>query len=233
MRRKSIWPAVLLLILALSFAAGVFAYYRSRQNSREGMMRKATECAAAGNYGEAVRLLDRALSIPHDGPPSDERLYLLKAEYLEKSRSYDEALSIAMRVVKNSAVESQEYEDAWRRIVSVCRATGTFDKLAALLEGCENDALRHEFADYYCAAPKIGAPSGHYRDQVSITVTSDVRGTIFYTIDGSEPDEHSTLYKEPVVLPPGTYTFQAVLVNLYGVHSRVVSESYQVVSSDD
>ncbi|MBQ3392083.1 MAG: chitobiase/beta-hexosaminidase C-terminal domain-containing protein [Lachnospiraceae bacterium] len=231
--RKSIIPAVILFSAAVALAVGVFFYYSSRQNSREGMMHKAVQCAQEGDYRQAVTLLDRAVSIPHEGPPTNERLYLMKAEYLEKDGAYDEALSLAMRVMKNSALESQEYDESWQRIVSICTNTKSFEKLSMLLDGCEKESIRQDYAAFYCIAPRISEPSGNYYDAITVYLTSEAQGSIFYTLDGSEPDEHSTLYSGNIVLPPGDYTLRAVLVNLYGVRSKPVSAEYHIEGPEE
>ena len=111
--------AAVLVSIAAALVIGYLAYQHSQAHSREALLNKSAEMAQSGYYADAARLIDRALTLPGDGVRSDEMLYLKKADYLQKSGDTAEALSIAMRVVKNTQEGQQEFDDAWERIVSI------------------------------------------------------------------------------------------------------------------
>ena len=84
--RRSVRVAIVLVCMAAAMAFGFLFYMYSRANSRQGMLDRAAAEAAEGSYAEAVRLIDRALTIPGRDIPTDEMLYLKKAEYLQNKK---------------------------------------------------------------------------------------------------------------------------------------------------
>ena len=231
--RRSIRAAIVLVSLAAAMCFGFLAYSYSRANSRQGLLDRAAQEASNGSYLEAVRLLDRALAIPASGVPTDNMLYLKKAEYLEKMEDYDQALSVAMRVMKNSQKDSQEYMDAWTRIVSVCTASEDYAKLSALLEGCDSAAVREKYANYLIYDPVFITLPGTYDGQITVELEAKGDGTIFYTLNGDAPSDKSMMYNGGISLGPGIYTVKAVFINRYGLKSSIVSGTFQVIAQED
>ena len=231
--KKSIWPALLFFVAAVVLAVTVFLNYQKIRNSRSYLLEKASVSAQQGDYKEALSLLDRAAAARPDGSATDVQILLIKAEYLEEDGQWDEALQTAMRVMKNSRLDTEEYDSSWERIVSVCTRMKAFEKLSMLLDGCEKESIREKYADYFCVAPVILESSGRYSGTLTVHIESGAKGSVFYTVNGEEPDERSFLCSGTVILPPGSYTLKAVFINLYGVRSKTVSESYQISPSNE
>ena len=57
---------------------------------------------------------------------------------------------------------------------------------------------------------------------------ANTQGTIYYTVDGSKPDESGLVYSSPVFLESGQYDIRAVFINSYGVESDETQEHYFV-----
>lgn len=74
--------------------------------------------------------------------------------------------------------------------------------------------------------PVISPESGIYYTAVSITAEGDDDCEIRYTDDGTEPNEKSKLYKNPIRMPSGSTTFRFVCVTKDGVVSDEVSVTY-------
>ena len=229
--RRSVVTAIVLVSLAAAMAFGYMVFMFSRTNSRQGMLDRAASEAADGSYAEAVRMIDRALSIPGGGLPTDEMLYLKKAEYLQKVGETDEAVSIAMRVMKDAKKDGQEYMEAWNRIVSVCAETEDYGKLASLLEGCDSEKVRETYYNYLVFDPEFLTQPGTYENELILEVTGQGEGTIFYTIDGSQPTDKSMMYQDGIRLGPGIYTVKILFVNRYGLKSSTVTGTYQILDS--
>ena len=207
--------AAVLVSIAAALVIGYLAYQHSQAHSREALLNKSAEMAQTGYYADAARLIDRALTLPGDGVRSDEMLYLKKADYLQKSGDTAEALSIAMRVVKNTQEGQQEFDDAWERIVSICSEEGEYGKLATLLEGSELESVKSKY--------------GTYKGEMNLIIESQGVGTVFYTIDGEEPTDRSNLYTDGIRLRPGIYTVKALFINRYGLKSSIITGTYQIL----
>ena len=220
--------AAVLISIAAALAFGYTMYTRSLANSREALLDSSKDMADQGSYAEAARLIDRALTMKPDGIRTDEMLYLKKAEYLQKGGDYSQALSIAMRVMKNTHEGQQEFDDAWERIVSICSEQGEYGKLCTLLEGCEVESIRSRYYDYLVYDPVFRDPPGIYPADFTLVIESQGVGTVFYTIDGTEPTDKSYLYSDGILMRPGLYTVKAFFLNRYGLRSSTVTGTYQI-----
>lgn len=69
---------------------------------------------------------------------------------------------------------------------------------------------------------------GLYWDDLSLELTQDQEAEIYYTTDGSEPDQNSILYTAPITITSGGATIKAVALNQYGQYSDILTEEYEV-----
>ena len=76
--------------------------------------------------------------------------------------------------------------------------------------------------------PEFGYSTGNYEKVISLKITANTTGTIYYTTDGSEPQEHSLVYTAPIQLEPGEHRIKAVFVNDYGIRSETVENYYLI-----
>ena len=227
--RRAVLLMTAAIILALSF--GIYQYKLA--NTREALLRRSAEKAAEGSYADAARTIDKALNAPENGKISDNALLLKKAEYLQKSGDFEQAMSLAMRVMKDSEEGRQEFDDAWARIVSICSEEEEYEKLASLLEGSGLPSVKSRYYNYLVYDPVFRDLPGTYAGQLLLVIESQGVGSVFYTLDGSEPTEKSNLYTEAIYLRPGTYTVKAMFVNRYGLRSNIVTGTYRILEEGD
>lgn len=72
------------------------------------------------------------------------------------------------------------------------------------------------------AAPVITPGTGTYDEPQTVTITADEGCAIYYTLDGTEPNDGSTPYTEPFVVSETT-TIKAVAVNAEDTQSKVTT----------
>ena len=77
--------------------------------------------------------------------------------------------------------------------------------------------------------PQIALESGQYTlpQMISVTVPEDC--TVYYSTDGSIPDEKSFIYGEPIPMKEGVTNYRFVALSSEGVYSEVVARSYQLI----
>lgn len=225
---RKVKTAAVLVVLAALMLTGYLTYLNRRANSREVLLQKSAEQAAEGSYADAVRSIDKALEAPQDQAVTDEMLYLKKAEYLQKAGDNDQALSIAMRVVRDTQEGQEEFDEAWERIAQICTEEEEYGKFATLLEGSGVESVKSRYYNYLVYDPVFRDPPGTYEGGLELVIESQGEGTVFYTIDGSDPTEKSNLYTEPIRLRPGIYTVRTFFVNRYGLKSNTVTGTYQI-----
>lgn len=73
--------------------------------------------------------------------------------------------------------------------------------------------------------PVISPESGNYFEDTTILVQSAEGADIYYTFDGTFPDETSEPYRGGVKMIPGTNTFSAICI-LDGLKSNVITATY-------
>ncbi len=76
--------------------------------------------------------------------------------------------------------------------------------------------------------PQFSLPGGQYGHYISIEITSDTPGAIYYTLDGSTPDELSYRYVTPIKLLEGTTVVRAFVMDGDGNSSDILSEVYEL-----
>ena len=85
--------------------------------------------------------------------------------------------------------------------------------------------------NYYLIDVAISGETGGYTQRgLSASYLSEVitaeEGNIYYTTDGSEPDENSLLYTEPIDMPLGRTNYRFAVISERRVMSEVVYRSY-------
>lgn len=99
----------------------------------------------------------------------------------------------------------------------------------------EFDVCSTIVGNYYLVAvekpedPVVEPSSGEYNRPISIVVEVPEDVTVYYTLDGTDPDtEMSPIYEGPVEVPFGNYNYSFVACSKDGILSEVVRRSYNV-----
>lgn len=80
----------------------------------------------------------------------------------------------------------------------------------------------------YVPKPEFSLNGGTYSYYISVGLTSSAEGVIYYTLDGSTPDEASYQYEKPLELQEGTTVIRAFVMDPDGNSSDIASEVYHV-----
>ena len=75
-------------------------------------------------------------------------------------------------------------------------------------------------------APAVSPPTGQYNRPTQIVIQVPDGYTAFFTMDGSIPTIHSTMYEYPIDMPEGESVFSAILVSGGGRVSEVTQRNY-------
>lgn len=212
-KRMKMILLMFMFVLAIVGACSVMLY----RNSYNGIVKKGYHSLQLGEYSAAKKYFNKAIS---KNQQKSEAYTGLSEVYIEQ-KDLEKAENIFL-----NAVESQtENAELYKAAVAFYVETEQLDKISSLLDGCsENVATALE--EYVSEAPEFSLEEGTYTEVQEVSLTGD--GEIYYTIDGSEPDENSTLYEEPILLNEGTTVIKAVCINEKEVTSLVSKRKYVV-----
>lgn len=84
----------------------------------------------------------------------------------------------------------------------------------------------------FSSSPTISPEGGKYADSVTITITAAEDAEIYYTTDGTTPDETSTKYTEPFDIT-NSCTLKAIAIEAGKSASNVVEQSYTIMHGID
>lgn len=80
----------------------------------------------------------------------------------------------------------------------------------------------------FVSKPEFSLQGGTYTYYISVELTADTKGTIYYTLDGSTPNESSYQYEKAIDLQKGTTVIRAFVIDQDGNSSDVVSEVFEI-----
>lgn len=215
--------AFVLIVLVLTIVGGLLS---NRYFSYDFQMKKAYECMQQEKYDEAIEYYNRALEL--DSKSSLAKYYLGEA-YMQKG-DVDNAL-LLFKEVAASEGGTEERTSACRTVVEIYSKLNDYQAISDFLLDMGDNDVSNAFQKYKAKEPDFSYEEGSYEVIVPLKLTSNTAGNIYYTMDGSEPNETSEIYNTPIFLENGDYVIKAYFVNEFGVASDVVEKSYHITVS--
>lgn len=206
-----------LIVVCIAIAAGVGI---SRYYSYEYQYEKAMQEYGNGSYELSVGTARHAISLNQE----EEKTKLLLADGYYALGKYDEAIAVLMGMLDSFPGDVDIYE----RLVSNYEIKGDNLAIGALIKDSGDTAIMAKFSDYVSVPPEFSLEEGTYYKQETLRLTANGNGTVYYTLDGSAPDENAHKYQTPLSLVGGTIVVSAVYVNEKGIVSEPVRKTYTV-----
>ena len=220
---RRFFAAAAVLLFAIGLTAGIFLYRRFHSVSY--YVGEAYKASQSGKPDRAVELISRALAL--SGEDDGAELVLRLAEYQLRAGNVEDAAGSLKKLIERDGLSDGDRKKAYAALIDIYAAQSRYEEISSLVAGAD-ETIQKEFAEYRIADPVFDAPSGEYENILYLSISADCDGSIFYTLDGSEPDTGSYLYQGAIPLAEGGYTVRAVAVNRYGVRSRVSEQHYEI-----
>ncbi|MCR5799551.1 MAG: chitobiase/beta-hexosaminidase C-terminal domain-containing protein [Lachnospiraceae bacterium] len=196
--------------------------YISHDNSRSYQIKKGDEAYALRDYNKAIQYYEKAYRLEETDP-----LVIYKiADCYYAMGNIDKTIDAYETIIIRSNTETE----AWIDVINLLDEDKNYDEISSLLENYAPDTIRNEYIEYLSKEPGFSLEEGDYNEVKELELVPITEGSIYYTLDGSEPGSDCLLYTEPIVLRNGRYIVSAIFVNKYGVCSEVVSKIYDVTS---
>lgn len=223
-KKRHMWQfltglAVLVLMAAVGMGIWVYQY-----NSEEYQIAKAIECTAAGTYEKAIACYNRALELDEDNIElqfSLAEVYFLKNNKIE----YEYLLR---DIAGNENATTEQLDRAYGKLIAIYRARGDYKTINELLMSSNDEQLLSTYQNYIARTPEFSVKEGYYTSIQILKLSALGTGKIYYSMDGSEPDENSDQYTAPIILEDGDYQIKAVFINDNGIVSDVAVKEYHI-----
>ncbi len=214
------WAGIgILIVLLIAGGIGIFRYY-----SLDYQTERAKQATTSGQYEKAIRYYTRALEL--DRFNVGLRLELAEVYFLKNDK--EEYEHLLQEIVADPNTNLEQLESAYGKLIAIYRAREDYQTINDMLLKCENEDIRSAYQSYLAEAPQFGVPAGSYTEVKALKLTVTGKGTIYYTLNGSIPDESSERYVTPILLENGYYCVKALFVNENGVASEVSSAEYHI-----
>ncbi len=211
---------VLTLLVALGFTA--FQYYRN--NSLPYQLAKAESCIASNDIHGAISYYVRAVELDETDIPMQFTL----ADLYGGAKLNDLSMDVLYNIIHSPYATENEVETAYKKLIDIYKSKGDYASINTLLKNTDKENIKTMFQSYMAQLPEFSYAEGTYEEVVPLKLTASTQGTIYYTTDGSVPDENSPIYTTPIFLETGKYTISAIFVNQYGIKSDVVKKTYNI-----
>ena len=180
----------------------------------------AEELLEQGDITGADEFIRSALAMQ----PENRNALLLHADILQEQKKEQERENLLFHYIELYPDE----EEGYIRLIDEYLKEKRNDDVQALLANCTQPAVLERYARLLPAGPVLYPDEGVYNSDQEITFETEVEGTVYYTIDGSDPTTSSLVYEEPLKLTEGITTIKAMLITDEGFPSPVSSGIYQI-----
>jgi len=216
----SLTGAVLLFLAVIGI---LWAFFGSQPQE---IYQKAMRQMEEGRYEAAIASFENLHAKVPDNP-----VYInAMADCYLKMENEEEAMVLCQKILEQSPNDAQALE----KLIKIYKKRESYEALNSLLQDCDNEEIKRQYLDYMANLPSFDIPGGTYREKISVKIIANAAGSVYYTLDGSDPTENSTIFTTPISVESGTLTVRAVFVNQYGVKSDIAEANYFVdVSKPD
>ena len=221
-RWKFILLALVLVVVAVVCTGFGISY--SHYHSAEYQIKCAKDYVAREEYDQAIACYERALEID---PGNITLKFELADIYFQKNNKIEYEY-LLREIVADPTATTEQLESAYGKLIAIYAAREDHKTINDLLQNCGNVNIMSKYQSYMAMEPEFSLQEGYYTSIQPLKLTTFGSGKIYYTMDGSEPGENSSLYTAPILLESGDYCVKAIYINENDISSKVVTKNYHI-----
>ena len=220
------WIRFALLAAAVVVLAMVSLGCINRYSNTEYLLESARNHADAGDRAKAKAILE-ALEVT-GSDDVDVLLYL--AELYKEDGEDIKYENLLLQIIGLGFATSEQNATAYEKLLAIYYQNEDYVSMADILYTCNNVEIKEQFVEFCLMIPELSLESGYYGTDQILKMTIPGNGKIYYTLDGSDPDENSDEYRVPLLLTKGEYELKVCAINSYGVKGPVTDASFVIES---
>ncbi len=220
------WIRFALLAASVVVLAMVSLGFINRYSNTEYLLESARNHADAGDRAKAKAILE-ALEVT-GSDDVDVLLYL--AELYKEDGEDIKYENLLLQIIGLGFATSEQNAAAYEKLLAIYYQNEDYVSMADILYTCNNVEIKEQFVEFCLMIPELSLESGYYGTDQILKMTIPGNGKIYYTLDGSDPDENSDEYRVPLLLTKGEYELKVCAINSYGVRGPVTDASFVIES---
>lgn len=211
-----------ILVIALLFASVIAISISLYQNSYHHQYALGVKCDNNEEYESAIT--HYLFAVEKDSASIEARMaaandYMMLQEY-----------NSAERLLKQVLALNSSYSDAYYDLVQIYSIKNNVDGIKELKKTAVTEEVKAYIDSFLRTSIEFSIPEGEYSDDLSLYLSTEGEGDIYYTLDGSVPSvSNGTLYTDAIKIKDGKTTVNAMLVN-DGVNAGILTTKEYTVS---
>ena len=208
---------------AIAAIAIIIAFFTVRNNSFRHIYEQGVKAFNEEEYETAIDTFEK-LSLSEEGEHNIDLLNYLAQSYIKMDR-YEDALNVYNRALQADPT----FGPAVTGLCEMYTKMKDGKALNATLDKYRGTNMEEYIAEYMVSNPSANPAAGKYEEDLEISISGDQNVPIFYTLDGSDPNENSTLYDGKVIrASEGKTQIKAIAINTLGIRSGIMDNTYTV-----
>lgn len=212
---------IAVLLIGIIVSVSIFISGQVKKNSFEYKYEHAKLAFEQGDYAHAVSYMESAANMHSD----DLTVQYELAEYYTKNNQKQNAVLTYRNIIRDFDTDVLV---AYTKLFAIYEEMGDFDSINNVLAECDDPSIINQFQQYLADAPQFSVTPGAYDDPVYLIITGNPTGKIYYTTDGSTPDNESMEYTSPLYFEKGAFHIKAIYINSFGLMSEIAEGDYSI-----
>ena len=212
---------VAVVVIAIGIVAGVTISGHVKRNSFEYKYEMAQKSFEAGDYAHAVTYMEQASIMK----PKELSLQYQLAEYYLKNNQTQNAILTYRNIIRDF---DSDILVAYTKLFNIYESMGDFESINRVLSECNDATIVNQFQQYLADEPTFSMVPGAYDDPIYLKIDANTTGKVYYTLDGSTPDNESMEYTSPLYLEKGAFFIKAIYINQFGLMSPVAEGDFSI-----
>lgn len=217
---KKVFKIIVPILMALLILASLiwYGFVYDRDFTRDILLKQARYCSTHGKTSLSSWFYD--LAYEHSGQSNNVAIEL--SNQFKKSGNYTKA-----EATLHNAIADGGNMDLY---MAMCKLYVEQDKIidaVGMLDYLMNNDVVPELVYARPAAPTANVEPGFYNEYISVELQSN-EGAIYYILNETYPSFRSEPYMNPIALPSGETTINAIVVGKNGLVSEVATFSYTI-----
>ncbi len=179
-----------------------------------------------GNYVEAIYYMEEII---RKKPDNLSGKFELCSIYMEMGEE-EKAIELYKRILTDAQYTLDEQIAAAEKIVQYYESREAYESIAEFLSTLQDRNIQLAFLDYMSSTVEFSQPEGTYASLITLKLSCEGIGCIYYTTDGTVPTRDSEVFQGTIFLEAGENVISAVFMNEYGVAGPVVTKTYTIES---